>query len=306
VADRYLISGASGLIGGRLTRTVQERGSEVCALSRAPERAQQKAGDAVRQIGWNGVDVSPDSLAGVTGVIHLSGEPVFAGPLTATKRQRIAKSRIDSTRSLVRAIGELPASQRPSVFVCASAVGYYGSRGEEELSEEAAPGAGFLAEVCRDWEAAAREAKGVRVVCLRIGIVLAREGGALPMMALPFRFGAGGRLGDGSQWVPWIHIDDLVGIIIAILGNENYSGPVNGTAPAPVRNRELTTELARVLRRPAFLPAPAFALRLALGELAEELLGSRRALPKRALEHGYAFNHTSLSEALRSELSTTR
>jgi len=302
VADRYLISGATGLIGGRLSRAIRARDSEVCALSRSPERAQRKFGPGVEAIGWNGVDVSPNSLEGVRGVVHLAGEPVFAGPLTAKKRQRIARSRIDSTRSLVSAIDELPAKQRPRVLVCASAVGYYGSRGEEELSEKAVAGSGFLADVCRDWEAAAREAKGVRVVCLRIGIVLAREGGALPMMALPFRVGLGGRLGDGSQWVPWIHIDDLVGLIIAILGNENYSGPVNATSPAPARNRDLTTELARALRRPAFLPAPAFALRFALGDLAEELLASRRVIPKCARDRGYAFKHTSLSEALQAEL----
>lgn len=302
MADRYLISGATGLIGSRLVRAIRARDFEVCALSRSPERAQRKVGPAVKQIGWNGVDVSPISLAGVRGVVHLSGEPVFSGPLTAKKRKRIARSRIDSTRSLVRAIGELPDSERPSVLVCASAIGYYGSRGEEELSEEAAPGSGFLADVCRDWEAAAQEAKAVRVVCLRIGIVLAQEGGALPMMALPFRVGLGGRLGDGSQWVSWIHIDDLVGLIIAILGDENYSGPVNATSPAPARNRDLTSKLARVLRRPAFLPAPAFALRFALGELAEELLGSRRVVPKCALDRGYVFTHTSLSEALQAEL----
>ena len=141
----------------------------------------------------------------------------------------------------------------------------------------------------------------MRVVCLRIGIVLAREGGALPMMALPFRFGAGGRLGDGSQWVPWIHIDDLVALTIAVLRDETYSGPVNAASPVPVRNRDLTTVLAGVLHRPAFLPVPAFALRLALGDLAEELLGSRRVVPKRALDRGYAFAHTSLREALQTE-----
>jgi uncharacterized protein (TIGR01777 family) len=141
----------------------------------------------------------------------------------------------------------------------------------------------------------------VRVVSLRIGIVLAREGGALPMMALPFRWGAGGRLGDGNQWVPWIHIDDLVGLTLAVLRDETYSGPVNAVSPAPVRNRELTTVLASVLRRPAFLPAPKFALRLALGDLAEELIGSRRVVPKRALDRGYAFAHTSLRGALQTE-----
>lgn len=258
-------------------------------------------GSSVETVAWNGIQVTSEALDGVTGVVHLSGEPVFAGPLTAARRRRIVSSRIDSTRSLATAISALPPSQRPSVLVCASAVGYYGSRGDEELTEEAAPGSGFFAEICREWEASAQRAEGVRVVCLRIGIVLAREGGALPMMALPFRLGAGGRLGDGKQWVPWIHIDDLVGLTLAVLRDEAFAGPVNAASPAPVRNRELTTVLASVLRRPAFLPAPKFALRLVLGDLAEELLGSRRVVPKRALDRGYAFAHTSLREALQTE-----
>ena len=288
-------------MGQRLTRALHGDRAEVRALSRDPERAQRKLGPSVETVGWNGDQVTSEVLDGVTGVVHLSGEPVFAGPLTAARRRRIVSSRIESTRSLAAAISALPPSQRPSVLVCASAVGYYGSRGDEELTEEAAPGSGFFADICRDWEAAAQGAEGVRVVSLRIGIVLAREGGALPMMALPFRWGAGGRLGDGNQWVPWIHIDDLVGLTLAVLRDETYSGPVNAVSPAPVRNRELTTVLASVLRRPAFLPAPKFALRLALGDLAEELIGSRRVVPKRALDRGYAFAHTSLRGALQTE-----
>lgn len=302
MADRLLISGATGLVGTRLVRALLEGRAEVRALSRHPVGARQGAGSGVETVGWNGLHMAPEVLDGVSGVVHLAGEPVFAGIPTAAKRRRIASSRIESTRSLVRAVGELAPPQRPSVIVCASAVGYYGSRGEEELPEEAPPGSGFLAEVCRDWEAAALAAADVRVVCLRIGIVLAREGGALPMMALPFRFGAGGRLGGGKQWVPWIHIDDLVGLILAVLRDDSYAGPVNAVSPQPERNRDLTSALAGVLRRPAFLPVPAFALRLALSELADELLGSRRVVPKKALERGYVFTHTSLKEALQSEL----
>ena len=173
------------------------------------------------------------------------------------------------------AIGALPAPQRPRVLVSASAVGYYGSRGDEILDEDAAPGQGFLAEVCRAWEAEALAAArhGVRCVVLRIGIVLAREGGALPRMALPFRAGLGGRLGDGRQWFPWIHADDVVSLIRAALRDDAYTGPVNAVAPEPVRNAELTRALARVLHRPALFAVPAFALRAALGELSGELLG---------------------------------
>ena len=189
-------------------------------------------------------------------------------------RRRIRSSRIDSTRSLVASLDALPHSERPATLVCASAVGIYGSRGDEQLDESSPPGRGFLADVCRDWEAAAfaAEERGLRVVTLRIGIVLSRRGGALPMMALPFRLGLGGRIGDGRQWVPWVHLDDLVSLIRETLNDTEWRGPVNATAPNPVRNALLTRSLARALHRPALLPVPAFALRTALGELSDELL----------------------------------
>jgi len=297
-----LISGATGLLGTRLTRALLTDGIQVRALSRDPDRARRKLGSAVEVAGWNGLRVGPGVLKGVTDIVHLAGEPIFAGLLTPARRRRIASSRIEATRSLASAMGSLAAGQRPPTLVCASAVGYYGSRGEEVLTEESAPGSGFLADVCRDWESAALAIEGVRVVCLRIGIVLAREGGALPMMALPFRFGLGGQLGDGNQWVSWIHIDDLVGLVRAALRDADCAGPMNATSPEPVRNRDLTAALADVVGHRARLPVPAFALRLALGELALELLGSRHVVPKRALDRGYAFTHGALRDALRTEL----
>jgi uncharacterized protein (TIGR01777 family) len=214
------------------------------------------------------------------------------------------RSRIDPTRALVRSLGRLAPAERPRALLCASAVGYYGDRGEERLDESAGPGAGFLADLCVAWEEEARAAAelGVRVVSLRIGIVLAREGGALAPLAQLFRLGLGGRVGSGRQWVPWIHADDLVGMVHAALGDQRWSGAVNAVAPNPVRNAELTRALSAAVRRPAWLPAPAFAVRAALGEIAGELLGSRRCVPRRALELGFGFAHEQIESALAAEL----
>jgi len=301
--DEILLSGATGLIGGRLLPVLGRDGVAVRALTRRPEAAPRLAAPN-RWVGWDGRNVPAGAVAGAAGVVHLAGEPVFGGRLTAARRALILASRVESTRSLVEAIAALPAPQRPRVLVSASAVGYYGSRGDQILDEDAAPGEGFLAEVCRAWEAEALAATrhGVRCVVLRIGIVLAREGGALPRMALPFRAGLGGRLGDGRQWFPWIHAGDLVSLIRAALRDDAYTGPVNAVAPEPVRNAELTRTLASVLHRPALFAVPAFALRAALGELSGELLGSRRCLPRRALARGFAFAHPRIESALRSEL----
>lgn len=297
-----LVTGATGLVGGRLLPRLVEAGWRVEAVSRSPERTRLPPGCTA--VGWDGIRLTSEALAGATAVVHLAGEPVFAGRLSQARRARIRDSRIVSTRELVRSLGVLAPDQRPGVFICASAVGYYGSRGEEVLDESAAPGDGFLAEVCIDWEgeAAVAEAIGVRVVSLRIGIVLAAEGGALPRMAVPFRLGLGGRLGSGQQWFPWIHADDVAGLIAFALGEPAASGAINATAPHPVRNLELTRELASVLNRPAILAVPGFALRIALGELSDELLGSRRAVPARAQALGFTFTHPHLAGALAAEL----
>jgi uncharacterized protein (TIGR01777 family) len=301
--QEILVSGASGLIGGRLLASLARDGVAVRALTRRPEAAPPLAAPH-RWLRWDGRQFAEGAVAGAAGVVHLAGEPVFAGRLTPARRARILGSRVESTRSLVAAIGALAEPQRPRVLVSASAVGYYGSRGEQILGEDAGPGEGFLAEVCRAWEAEALAAArhGVRCVVLRIGIVLAREGGALPRMALPFRAGLGGRLGDGRQWLPWIHADDLVSLIRAALRDEGYTGAVNAVAPEPVRNAELTRALARVLHRPALFAVPAFALRAALGELSGELLDSRRCMPQRALARGFRFAHPGIDSALAAEL----
>ncbi len=303
MSAEILVSGASGLIGGRLLRALTREGSVARALTRRPESAAPLA-TPHRWVGWDGTHFPVEAVAGVAGVVHLAGEPVFAGRLTPARRARILASRVESTRSLVETLAALPAPQRPRVLVCASAVGYYGSRAEELLDEDAPAGEGFLADVCRAWETEANASSrlGVRCVTLRIGIVLARKGGALARMALPFRLGLGGRLGDGRQWVPWIHVDDVTGLICAALRDEAYAGAVNAVAPEPVRNLELTRALASTLHRPALLTVPAFVLRAALGELAGELLGSRRCVPRRALARGFAFAHAQLASALAAEL----
>jgi uncharacterized protein (TIGR01777 family) len=297
-----LVSGAAGLIGARLVAALLRDGVALRALSRDPSARHLDA--RVEAHAWNGRDAPREALAGSRAVVHLAGEPVFAGLLTAARRRRILASRVESTRSLAAGIAQLPSDERPSALICASAVGFYGSRGDEVLDETSPRGTGFLADVCEEWEAAARESEalGVRTVCLRTGIVLAREGGALPAMALPFRFGLGGRLGDGRQWFPWIHADDLVALAIAALEDERYRGPLNGVAPEPVTNAALTRALGRVLHRPGCLSVPAFALRLALGDLSAELLGSRRVVPRRALEADFAFRYTEIDAALSAEL----
>ncbi|MGI9589877.1 MAG: TIGR01777 family oxidoreductase [Myxococcota bacterium] len=300
-----LVTGATGLVGKRLVPTLLARGASVRVLTRDLASGAAALDPRALLIRWDGVSPPPEALDGVDTVVHLAGEPVFAGRLSDSRRRRIRESRVGSTDHLVSAISAVPEQRRPKNFVCASAVGYYGDRGDEVLEEDAASGSGFLAEVCRAWEeaAAGAEALGLRRVSLRIGIVLAREGGALPMMVLPFRVGAGGRLGDGKQWFPWIHVDDLVELILATAGDPGYAGGVNATAPNPVRNAELTRALGQVLRRPTLLPAPAFAIRAALGELADELLGSRRVIPGRALARGFEFRYPELEDALEAELS---
>jgi hypothetical protein len=297
-----LVTGATGLVGKRLVRALLADRNTVRAATRTPGNARLPGG--VEAVAWDGVMIPSARIAGCDAIVHLAGEPVFGGLPSKTRRDRIFASRVDSTRALVQSIERLPAAERPKVFVCASAVGYYGDRGEESLPESAEPGRGFLADVCVAWEEEARAAAalGVRTVSLRIGIVLAREGGALATLARLFRLGLGGRVGSGTQWVPWIHVDDLVAMILAAVRDENWSGAINAVAPNAVTNAELTRELARAVRRPALLPAPAFAVRAALGEMAGELLGSRRVIPARATELGFRFRIDSLERALEAEL----
>jgi len=304
VPGAVVVTGATGLVGSRLLPALLDAGLPVAAVTRRPDATRTRVDPRTELLAWDGRTLPPEELTGAAALVHLAGEPIFGGRFTAARRRRIRDSRIDSTRALVDALGRVGAERRPTALVCASAVGYYGSRGDEVLYERAPAGEGFLAEVCRDWEAEARRAEdhGVRVVSLRTGVVLAREGGALPLMALPFRLGLGGKLGDGSQWFSWIHADDLVDLVRFAVREAGLGGPVNAVAPEPVRNAELTRALARQLHRPALLRVPAFALRGVLGELAGELLGSRRAVPRAARDAGFRFRHAELAGALAAEL----
>ena len=302
--SRTVVSGATGLVGRPLVTRLLDAGGAVTALTRDLAAGAGALDGRALLARWDGLRVEPEVLEGATAVVHLAGEPVFAGPLTAKRRRRIFASRVESAQSMVEALGRLPAERRPAVLVCASAVGYYAPAGDTRLAEGAASGTGFLAEVCRAWEraAAGAEALGVRRVSLRIGIVLSREGGALPRLALPFRLGLGGRLGDGRQWVPWIDRDDLVALAAAALSDERYRGALNAVAPNPLTNAELSRAVARALRRPSLLPVPGFAIRTAFGGLADELLGSRRVVPQRALELGFRFATERAEDVLAREL----
>jgi len=298
-----LISGASGLVGGALTKALRADGQSVAHFVRTAAAAVARAelpaaSDDVRWDPARGeIDVA--AIEGADAVIHLSGASIASGRWNAARKELLRASRVDSTRLLVRAMAA--SGQKPRAFLCASAIGIYGNRGDEILNESSAPGTDFLSGVAREWEAEARRAEesGIRTVVLRFGVILAAEGGALPRMAMPFRFGVGGRLGSGKQWMSWIALEDVVGATRAVLGDEQISGPVNLVAPHPVRNKEFTPVLARVLHRPAVIPAPAFALRLALGEMADALLlVSQRVQPDRLLAGRFAFRYGELEPAL--------
>ena len=295
-----VVTGATGLIGQALIRQI---GSPVTVLSRDDGRAQRLLG-GVKIHRWvpEGGPAPVEALRGADVVFNLAGEPAAEGRWTAEKKRRIRDSRVVGTRHLVEGLAAL--DERPRVLVSASAVGYYGDRGDELLDERSPPGQGFLADVCIDWEreAMAAERLGIRVVCVRIGLVMSTAGGALAKMLPPFRLGAGGRLGNGRQWMPWIHIDDLVGILLHAGRSEALRGPVNGVAPAPVTNAAFTLALARAVRRPAVLPMPAFALNVAFGEMSGMLMASQRVMPTAAQRSGYAFSHPDLDEALASLL----
>ncbi len=290
---RILISGASGLVGSALVPSFESQGDEVNRLVR-------HAATSAHKIRWDPMRaVPPELVSGFDAVIHLSGESV-AGRWTEAKKTRIRESRVVSTQNLSRALAK--AEKLPTTFICASAIGYYGSRGAEILNEGSSSSAGFLAQVCREWESATAQAAeaGIRTVNLRIGIVLSNNGGALKQMLLPFRLGVGGKIGSGQQWWSWIHIHDLVSAVHHILRHEALRGPVNMNAPNPVTNAEFTRTLAEVLKRPAILPIPAFAARLAFGELADEgLLASARVEPKKLIENGFQSAYPELGPALR-------
>ncbi len=293
------VSGSSGLVGSALVERLEADGHLVRRMVRGSSHASE------RDIAWQPAEgrLAVDALNGVDVVIHLGGESIASGRWTESKRRRIRESRVDSTRLLAETIARMQTP--PRTLLCASAVGYYGNRGDEILTEEAAPGHGFLAETCRDWEAAAEAARsaGIRVVHLRFGVVLSPQGGALRQMLPLFQLGLGGRLGSGKQYMSWITLADCVGAICHVLDHDDLAGAVNVTAPEPVTNRQYTSLLAKALRRPAFLPAPSAALRLVLGPMADELLlASTRVTPEQLLQSGYTFQHSRLESAFGSLL----
>ncbi len=302
---RILVSGAGGLIGSalvrRLTQGAEQPSQVACAAETIVKLVRCEPKPDGSEIAWDPAAGTLDAsaLSGFDAAVHLAGENIAAGRWTAEKKARILDSRVKGTRLLCGALAR--SACPPKVLVSASAVGYYGNRGDEELDEASPGGAGFLAEVCREWEAATEPAAaaGIRVVHARFGVVLARHGGALARMVPLFRFGLGGRLGSGRQYMSWITLDDAARGICHALATDSLSGPVNLVAPNPVTNREFTKALGRTLRRPALFPVPAFVLRLALGEMADQmLLSSSRVRPRRLLDSGFQFGDLGLDGAL--------
>lgn len=293
---RVLVTGSTGFVGSSLVPFLATGGHRVACLVRTlPRRGRDEV-----QWGPDAGFIDAARLEGLDGVVHLAGENIATGRWTAEKKAMIRDSRVDGTRLLCDALAGL--KQPPKVLVCASAIGYYGDRGDEFLTEESAPGTGFLAGVCREWEAATQSAeqKGIRVVRLRFGMVLSPTGGAMAKLLPPFKKGLGGVLGTGRQYVSWITLDDLVGVITHALTTEALQGPVNAVTPNPVTNREFTHTLGRVIGRFTLFPMPAVAARLVFGELADEvLLASQRVQPTRLLATEYRFQYPDLEGALR-------
>jgi len=285
---RVLITGSTGLIGSALVSSLTNAGHEAVGLRRPDQWDPAK----------RSVDVS--AFAGADAVIHLAGENIASGRWTAARKRRIRDSRVQGTKLIAESLGRM--DRPPHVLVSASAIGYYGDRGDEVLREESAPGHGFLADVCREWEAATDAAtrKGIRVVHVRTGLVLSRTGGAMAKMLPPFKLGAGGKIGSGNQYWSWISLDDVCGAIMHSIQASTLHGPVNVVAPSPLRNSEFTRILGRVLRRPTIFPLPAFAARLVLVEMADDLLlASARVEPAKLLASRYVFRHKELEPTLR-------
>lgn len=293
---RILVSGVSGPIGSALLPSLKSSGARISRLTR--KNASHFSPDE-QQIPWDpSQPIAADSVSGFDAVIHLAGESIV-GRWTAKKKKEIRDSRVNGTRNLARALAQ--AKDQPQVFICGSAIGYYGDRGDEVLNEESAPGSGFLSEVCMEWEASANVAAeaGIRTVSIRTGVVLSPKGGALGKMLASFKMGVGGRIGSGRQWMSWIDVQDVTGAIHHIVKTDFLRGPVNMVAPSPVTNAEFTRTLATVLSRPAIFPVPALAVKLAFGEMGETaLLGSQRVEPAQLVASGYAFRFPNLRASL--------
>ncbi|PYX82285.1 MAG: TIGR01777 family protein [Acidobacteria bacterium] len=289
---RILVSGVSGPLGAALLPSLRDRGYRVVRLVRGADSDDE-------QISWEPAKPLPvESVSGFDIVIHLAGESIV-GRWTAAKKARIRDSRLLGTRNLAEALSR--AAERPWVLITASAIGYYGNRGDEVLREDSSPGRDFLAELCRQWEEATQPSAqaDIRTANLRIGLILSLAGGALPRMLIPFRMGVGGKIGQGRQWWSWVDVNDVVGAIHHVIKADSLQGPINVVAPRPVTNAEFTKTLAEVLNRPAIFPMPAFAARLAFGEMADELLlASQRVEPAKLISSGYPFQHSELRKAL--------
>lgn len=309
---QIVVTGATGFIGRPLCRQLCSRDHSVTALSRDPERARQTLGERVRSLAWSENETGwQEAVQNADAVIHLAGEPIAGRRWTDAYRERIRASRVETTRRLAQAITSAP--QPPRTLLSASAVGYYGDTGDRSVTEKDPPGTDFLARVCQQWEAAATAATtaGVRVALLRIGIVLG-PGAALqkmlyplPLPVSPWKLGLGGPLGNGRQWMPWIHLDDVIGLFVWALEQPRAEGAINLTAPDPVRNRDFARALGQILGRPALLPVPAFALKALVGDFASFLLSGQRVLPAAALQGGYRFRYPTLDEALRQAVAGT-
>lgn len=302
---KVVVTGATGFIGAPLCRALRDAGHEVVALSRRVAEARAMLGDGISAAEWDARSSGPweQELSGAGAIVNLAGESIARKAWTPKQKEVLRASRVDATRALVSAMEKQ--AQRPAVLANASAVGYYGPHGDETLTEESPPGNDFLAGVVKEWEAAAREAEplGVRVVRMRLGTVLGEGGGALAKLVPPFRAFLGGPLGSGRQWVSWVHRDDVIGIALWALENQDVSGAVNVTAPEPVTMREFARTLGKVLGRPSWAPVPAVALRALMGEMADIVLNGQRVLPAVAERLGYQFRYPQLEGALKSILS---
>lgn len=294
-----LVSGGTGFIGKRVCEALHQKGDTAYVLSRNPARAQSKLGSAKAVYSWDPETekLPTEATSNMNAVIHLAGETI-AGRWNAEKKRKIRSSRVLSTRNLVASFADT--DTKPETLVCASAIGYYGGNDTKSLTEASPAGTDFLAEVCEEWETEAQKASefGIRVVTVRIGLVLGLGGGLLQQVLPPFKMGVGGILGNGKQWMSWIHIDDVIGILLHALESSQIYGALNATAPTPVRNTEFTKTLGRVLRRPTLFPVPIFGLKLMMGEFADFIVLSQNVIPERTEASGYEFYYRTLESAL--------